>query len=153
VHALEHACLLWFGTLLWLALIGPLPKPRWFSGWGQLGYVALVRIVGSLLGNAMIWAQDLFYPIYRSTDAARHLSAVADQNIAGGLMMVEQMLLTLALAGLMFYRLAMRDEQRQELVELAGDRGVRLSDERARRAAAAGAAERLRARLEDSRSA
>jgi cytochrome c oxidase assembly factor CtaG len=25
VHALEHACLLWFGTLLWLALLGPLP--------------------------------------------------------------------------------------------------------------------------------
>jgi cytochrome c oxidase assembly factor CtaG len=150
VHALEHACLLWFGTLLWLALIGPLPKPRWFAGWGQVGYVALVRIVGSLLGNAMIWAQDLFYPIYRSTDGARGLNPVADQNIAGGLMMVEQMLLTLALAGLMFYRLAMRDEQRQELVELARDRGVRLSDERAGRAAAAGAADRLRARLEDS---
>src|SRR5579863_497812 len=73
VHALEHACLLWFGTLLWLALIGPLPKPRWFAGWGQVGYVALVRIAGSLLGNAMIWAQTVFYPVYRSTDAARGL--------------------------------------------------------------------------------
>ena len=34
VHALEHACLLWFGALLWLALIGPLPKPRWFRRGG-----------------------------------------------------------------------------------------------------------------------
>ncbi|MGH2835514.1 MAG: cytochrome c oxidase assembly protein [Solirubrobacteraceae bacterium] len=149
VHALEHACLLWFGALLWLALVGPLPKPRWFSGWGQVGYIALVRIVGSLLGNAMIWAQTVFYPIYRSTDSARGLNPVSDQNIAGGLMMVEQMLLTLLLLGLLFYRLAMRDEQRQELVDLAVSRGVELSDERARRAAAAGAADRLRARIED----
>lgn len=152
VHALEHACLLWFGTLLWLALIGPLPKPGWFAGWGQVGYVALVRIVGSLLGNAMIWAQTVFYPVYRSTDAARGLNPVSDQNIAGGLMMVEQMLLTLLLLGLLFYRLAMRDEQRQDLVDAARARGVALSDERARRAAGAGvgAAERLRARIEDS---
>ncbi len=39
VHALEHACLLWFGTLLWLAVLGPLPKPAWFEGWGSVGYV------------------------------------------------------------------------------------------------------------------
>ena len=151
VHALEHACLLWFGGLLWLALIGPLPKPRWFAGWGRFGYVALVRIVGSLLGNAMIWAQDLFYPIYRSTDGARGLNPVSDQNIAGGLMMVEQMVLTLVLLGLMFYRLAMRDEERQDLVDFALGRGVSLSDERARRAASAGTGDRLRARIEDSR--
>jgi cytochrome c oxidase assembly factor CtaG len=152
VHALEHACLLWFGTLLWLALIGPLPKPRWFSGWGQVGYIVLVRIAGSVLGNAMIWAQDLFYPVYRSSDAARGLNPLSDQNIAGGLMMVEQMLLTLVLLGLLFYRLAMRDERRQDLVDVARARGVALSDERARRAAGAGAgaAERLRTRIEDS---
>lgn len=149
VHALEHACLLWFGTLLWLALIGPLPKPRWFAGWGQLGYVALVRIVGSLLGNAMIWAQTVFYPVYRATDGARGLSPLSDQNIAGGLMMVEQMVLTLVLLGWMFYRLATRDGERQDLLDLALRRGVELSDDRARRAASAGAGERLRARIED----
>ena len=150
VHALEHACLLWFGTLLWLALIGPLPKPRWFAGWGQVGYVALVRIVGSLLGNAMIWAQTVFYPIYRSTDGARGLDPVSDQNIAGGLMMLDQMILTLVVLGLIFYRLVVRDEERQDLVDYARDRGVKLSDERARRAVAAGKGDRLRARVEDS---
>jgi putative membrane protein len=148
VHALEHACLLWFGTLLWLALIGPLPKPSWFAGWGQVGYIVAVRFIGSLLGNAMIWAQTVFYPIYRGTDAARGLSPVSDQNLAGGLMMVEQMLLTLLLLGLMFYRLALRDEARQSLVEFARGHGVEISDARARRAVAAGADGRLRARIE-----
>lgn len=148
VHALEHACLLWFGTLSWLALIGPLPKPRWFAGWGQVGYIVLVRFVGSLLGNAMIWAQDVFYPIYTTTDAARGLSPLSDQNLAGGLMMVEQMLLTLILLGSIFYRLAMRDEERQDLVDFGRRHGVEIGDDRARRAASAGTGARLRQRIE-----
>ena len=57
VHALEHACMLWFGVLLWLGLIGPLPKPRWFSGWGALGYIIAVRLTGAVLGNILIWSQ------------------------------------------------------------------------------------------------
>lgn len=150
VHALEHACLLWFGTLLWLALIGPLPKPAWFAGWGQIGYVVLVRVTGAVLANVLLWAQTTFYPIYHATDAARGLNPVSDQNIAGGLMMVEQTVLTLLLLGLLFYRLTMRDERRQELVDLARQRGVRLSNERAWRAASAGTTERLRERIEES---
>jgi len=147
VHALEHACLLWFGTLLWLALIGPLPKPAWFTGWGELGYVVGVRFVGAVLANVLIWAQTVFYPVYRSTDAARGLNPLSDQNIAGGVMMVEQIVLTTILLGWLFYRFAIRDEERQSVLDLATREGVDLSNERAARAAAAGATARLRERL------
>jgi cytochrome c oxidase assembly factor CtaG len=149
VHALEHACLLWFGSLLWLSLLGPLPKPRWFEGWGSLGYVVSVRFIGAALANALIWAQTVFYPVYRSTDAARRLSATADQNLAGGVMMIEQIFLTTALLAWLFMRFASRDEQRQALLDLAEERGAPISDERAARAATAGsaAAARLQARV------
>lgn len=147
LHALEHACLLWFGTLLWLALIGPLPKPRWFSAWWGVGYVIVVRFAGALLANVLIWAQTVFYPVYRTTDAARGLNPLSDQNVAGGIMMVEQVLLTTALLGWLFYRLARQDDERQELLDLARERGITLTEDRATRAAAAGAAQRLRDRL------
>jgi cytochrome c oxidase assembly factor CtaG len=147
VHAAEHACLLWFGMMLWLGLIGPLPKPRWFEGWGRLGYVVSVRLIGAVLANALIWAQTVFYPVYNSSDAARGLSALSDQNVAGAVMMVEQIILTTVLFGWLFLRFATRDEQRQSLLDLAADRGISLSDERAARAVAAGAGERLRGRL------
>jgi putative membrane protein len=94
IHALEHACLLWFGTLLWLRLIGPLPKPKWFAGWGALGYIVAVRCVGAILANVLIWAQTILYPVYKSSDAARGLNALSDQNLAGGVMMVEQIIIT-----------------------------------------------------------
>ncbi len=147
VHALEHACLLWFGTLLWLALIGPLPKPRWFTGWWSLVYVVLVRFTGAVLANVLIWAQSVFYPVYRASDAARGLNPLSDQNIAGGIMMVEQVLLTTLLLGWLFYRFARQDEERQQLLDLASLHRVPLSEDRAARAAAAGAGTRLRERL------
>jgi putative membrane protein len=147
VHALEHACMLWFGTLLWLALIGPLPKPRWFTGWGALGYVILVRFVGAVLANVLIWSQTVLYPVYRSTDAARGLSPLSDQNLAGGVMMVEESILTVLLLGWLFFRFARQDEERQALLDLAAQRGIELSDDRAARAARAGRADGLRERL------
>ena len=147
VHALEHACMLWFGTLLWFALIGPLPKPRWFAGWGALGYVIGVRFIGAVLANVLIWAQTIFYPVYKPTDAARGLSALSDQNVAGGVMMIEQIILTTVLLGWIFYRFARQDEERQSLLDLAAEHGVELSDERAKRAALAGTTDRLRDRI------
>lgn len=149
VHALEHACLLWFGVLLWLALIGPLPKPRWFSGWARLGYVVGVRFMGAVLANVLIWAQTVFYPVYRSGDARHGLSPLSDQNLAGGIMMIEQIILTTLLLGWLFFRFARQDEERQQLLDFASDRGLELSDERAARAAAAGTGARLRERLLD----
>ena len=147
VHALEHACMMWFGVLLWLALIGPLPKPAWFRGWGTLGYVIVVRLTGAVLANVLLWSQSVFYPVYRATDAARGLNPLSDQNLAGGVMMVEQSILTIVLLGWLFFRFAAQDEQRQALMDLAAARGIELSDERAARAAQSGRAEGLRERL------
>jgi putative membrane protein len=147
IHALEHASLLWFGTLLWLAVLGPLPKPAWFEGWGSVGYVTLVRLIGAVLGNIFIWAQTVFYPIYDASDAHRGLNPISDQNLAGAAMMIIQVFLTTILLGWLFLRFAKRDEERQALMDLAAARGVELSNERASRAAIAGTTERMRERL------
>jgi cytochrome c oxidase assembly factor CtaG len=133
--------------LLWLALIGPLPKPAWFAGWGALAYVVGVRFIGAILGNVLIWAQTVFYPVYEPTDAARGVNPLSDQNVAGGVMMVEEMILTTLLLGWLFYRFARQDEERQALIDFAAEHGVELSNERAARAARAGRGALLRERL------
>jgi cytochrome c oxidase assembly factor CtaG len=147
VHALEHACLLWFGTLLWISLLGPLPKPRWFGGWARLSHVIAVRTLGAILGNVFIWVQTVLYPIYTTSDAQRGLNPLSDQNVAGGIMMVEQMVVTTVLIGWLFVRWVRQDGERQQLLDLAAVREVDLSEERAARAAAAGSTAHLRDRL------
>ena len=121
--------------MLWLALIGPLPKPKWFKGWGALGYMIACVSSGALLGNVLIWAATVFYGTYKLTDPGHSISALSDQNLAGGLMMVEQMILTTVLLGWLFYRFAIQDEERQQLLDLAAERGIELSEDRAARAA------------------
>jgi cytochrome c oxidase assembly factor CtaG len=144
LHALEHASYLWAGMLLWVALLGPLPKPAWFNDWARLGYVVLVRVTGTVLANVLIFSQTLLYPIYRGRGGSDPLG---DQNVAGALMMIEQMLLTIGLLIWLFLRFTSRDERRQQLLDLADAQGVPLSGERAARAAAAGTTERLRERI------
>ena len=93
IHALEHACLLWFGPLLWLTVIGGLASGNDSRG-VRIGYVVGVRAAGAVLAGGLTWAQAVFSPLYRAVDALRGLNPLADGNVAGGVMMVEQVILT-----------------------------------------------------------
>ena len=147
VHALQHAMFLAFGVNMWMCLFGPLPTPSWFGNLGKLIYIAAVRLTGAVLGNLLLWSGTVFYPFYLRGDAAHHLSPLADQNLAGAVMMVEGSILTLGLFCWLFLRAARESEERQELLDYASAHGLELSDARAARAVAAGRGDELRRRL------
>jgi putative membrane protein len=148
VHALQHAMFLGFGINMWMCLFGPLPMPAWFGNLGKLGYIIAVRLAGTVLGNIFLWSGTAFYPFYTHGDALWHISPVADQNIAGAIMMVEESFLTLGLFCWLFLRTAREGEERQELLDFASSNGLELTDARATRAVAAGRGHELRQRLE-----
>jgi putative membrane protein len=148
VHALEHAMFLGLGINMWMCLFGPLPTPAWFGNLGRLGYIVAVRLTGSVLGNVFLWSGTVFYPFYLHGDARFHISPIADQSIAGAIMMVEESFLTLGLFCWLFLRAAREGEERQDLLDFAHSRGLELTDARAARAVAAGRGEDLRRRLE-----
>jgi cytochrome c oxidase assembly factor CtaG len=147
LHALQHACFVGLGMAMWMPLFGPLPKPAWFGNAARLAYIVLVRLVGAVLANVLVWSQTVLYPGYAG-DADWGVTPLQDQNVAGAIMMVEGSLLTLGLFCWLFLRAAREGEERQELLDLAQARGVALSDRRAARAVAAGRGEELRTRLE-----
>ncbi|HEY2766835.1 MAG TPA: cytochrome c oxidase assembly protein [Solirubrobacteraceae bacterium] len=149
VHALEHAMFLGFGINMWMCLFGPLPMPAWFGNLGKLSYIVAVRLTGAVLGNIMLWSGTVFYPFYLQSDSLNHISPLADQNIAGAVMMVEESLLTLGLFCWLFLRTARESEEREKLLEFARRQGVSLSETRAARAIAAGRGAELRKRLEE----
>ncbi len=147
VHALEHATFLGFGIAMWMGLLGPLPKPRWFGNGARLVYIVGVRLLGTVLANAMIFSGTVFYPYYRPGDAHWHISATADQISAAGVMMVEESLLTIGLFCWLFLKVAAEGEERQRLLDYAAAQGVDLDERRAARAVAAGRGDELRERL------
>ena len=150
VHAVEHATFFIFGSCVWMALLGPLPKPAWFTNSARLVYIIAVRLVGTVLANILIFGGTVFYPYYRPGDAYWHVSPLADQVYAGAVMMVEESILTILLFAWLFMKVAGETEQRQELLDYAGTHGIALSEQRASRAVAAGRSEELWERLRGS---
>jgi len=148
LHALEHALFLAFGVNMWMALFGPLPMPVWFGNLARLIYIVSVRLVGAVLGNVFVWSHTVFYGAYAHGEAYWGVSPGADQSTAGAIMMVEGSILTLCLFAWLFLRSARDVTERQDLLELAGARGLELTDRRAARAVAAGRGAELRRRLE-----
>jgi cytochrome c oxidase assembly factor CtaG len=106
LHALEHAAFLFFGVNMWMALFGPLPTPSWFGNFARLAYVVAVRLVGAVLGNVFAWSGTVFYDFYAPGEAHWGISALADQNVAGAIMMVEGSIVTICLFGWLFLRSA-----------------------------------------------
>jgi putative membrane protein len=147
VHALQHACFIGFGVLMWMPLVGPLPQPRWFGLPAKFGYLIGVRFVGTVLGNVFMWSNTVFYPDYAPGEAHWNLSPLTDQSIAGVIMTVEGGFVTLGVLAWLFLVWARQDTERQRLLDLADERGVPLSEARAARAAAAGQGARLEERL------
>jgi cytochrome c oxidase assembly factor CtaG len=151
VHVLQHICFAFGGFLMWMALLGPLPKPEWFGNGARAIYVIGVRLAGAVLGNWLMWSGTVLYPDYASGEAQHGISPLADQGTAGTIMMIESTIVVLASFAWLLFRWAREDTERQSLLDLAAERGVELDPARAARAAAAGEGARLRERIEAGR--
>jgi cytochrome c oxidase assembly factor CtaG len=147
LHALEHATFLGFGIAMWMALLGPLPRPAWFTNSWRLVYIVAVRLIGTVLANVMIFGGTVFYPYYRAGDAHWHIGALADQITAGAVMMVEESFLTIGLFCWLFLKVARENEERQELLDFAAAHELELDEQRAARAVASGRSRELWDRL------
>jgi putative membrane protein len=121
IHALEHVCFFTAGGLMWAAVLEPLPGPEWFGTGAKLGYIAAVRILETVLGNVFIWSGTVFYSTYAEAPDRWGIGPLADQGIAGSIMMIEGSLVTVAALAWLFLRLAGEGELRQELLEQGVD--------------------------------
>ena len=126
VHALEHICFFSAGVIAWLPVLETLPAPEWFDTGPELAYIAIVRLVETLLGNVFVWSGAVFYGVYDRGDELWGISPLQDQGLAGAVMMIEGSLVTITALAWLFLRLAQEGELRQELLEQGLDpRAVR----------------------------
>lgn len=147
VHAFQHMGFIATGINVWMCLFGPLPTPEWFGTAAKAGYIIAMRLISSVLANVFLFGGSSFYDVYRPGEQAHGISASADQHIAGGVMMVEQSLLTIGLFCWLFLRAARESDERQQLLDQALAEGVELDPGRARRAVESGHGARLSERI------
>jgi cytochrome c oxidase assembly factor CtaG len=121
LHAIQHTLFFACGCVMWAPVLELLPGPEWFGTGMKLAYIAAVRIVETILGNVFVWSGGVFYHYYEHPVERWGISAHADQGIAGGLMMIEGSLVTLAAIAWLFLKLARESELRQQLLEQGVD--------------------------------
>ena len=121
VHALQHVSFFAAGALMWAPVVEVLPGPMWFGTGAKLGYIVVVRLLETVLGNVFIWSGTVFYDVYADGDVPWDVSALADQGWAGTVMMLEGSLVTIGAIAWLFLRLAAEGELRQDLLERGVD--------------------------------
>jgi putative membrane protein len=116
VHAVEHFLFFTCGCLMWAPVVETLPAPAWFGTGVKLGYIVVVRLIETVLGNIFIWSNTAFYSVYRHAPEWG-ITPVHDLNLGGVVMMAEGSMVTIGALAWLFLRLAAESELRQRLLE------------------------------------
>ncbi len=113
VHALQHGSFVGIGILVWWSALEP--KRRRLRGdlW-KIGHILAARLLGMFLGMAfVIIRQPVYTDVYGAGERAFGLSALDDQRLAGGMMVVLDVLVMLFALTFFFVRAA-RDQDRED---------------------------------------
>jgi putative copper resistance protein D len=86
VHTLQHQSFVLGSVLVWWPALEPHRRRLRGALW-KIGHVLAARIGGMFLGMALILTREPIYDVYVETAPRRGLSPVADQQLAGGLML------------------------------------------------------------------
>lgn len=104
LHTIQYLTSLAAGIVMWIVLLGPVRRPHWFGLGAKVLYVVGLRAAGAVLGDLLLWSGTVQYPFYLEQDAVRQISPVADQNLGGAIIALEQSIVLLALFAWLYTR-------------------------------------------------
>jgi len=117
VHALQHSSFIAAGVLVWWPALEP--KRRRLRGelW-KIGHILAARFLGMFLGMSFVLIrQPVYTGVYGTGERARGLSSIHDQQLAGGMMVVLDILLMVFALAFFFLRAGQQydaDERRAD---------------------------------------
>jgi cytochrome c oxidase assembly factor CtaG len=117
VHVLQHASFIFAGVLVWWSALEP--KRRQLHGdlW-KIGHILAARMIGMFLGMAFVLIREPVYTGVYGAGERRGMSALADQQTAGAIMVaVDIAIMVFALS--FFFWQAARQHDRDEAAERA----------------------------------
>lgn len=118
LHVLEHASFVATSLLVWWPAVEP-KKGRMPGELWKAGYLIGTRVAGMFLGVAFVALREPAYSGFYGDAARGHgLSPLADQQIAGGIMMVTDAAIAMFALAFFFWRAA-EDNDRAERAALS----------------------------------
>jgi putative membrane protein len=121
IHALEHLCFFIAGCALWWPLIQPVPMRYKLTGIATMGYVLAAKLGLGALGLYLTWSKTVAYDYYAHVPRIWGLSPIADQNVGGAIMMLEQSLVLVTVFCILFVRMLLQSEEEERRRERLED--------------------------------
>jgi cytochrome c oxidase assembly factor CtaG len=89
VHDLEHMTFLLFGVLLWAQVLPSAPLRVRLSRFARVAYIVAASVVSWVIALVLTFATSPLYPLYAHlAHRPGGISALTDQQLAGGVMLV-----------------------------------------------------------------
>ena len=117
VHALQHQSFFIIAILVWIPALEPTRRRLRGELW-KAGHIVGARLVGMFLGMAFIAMRSPAYDWYVGRTSEHGLTPLADQQIAGGMMLSLDVAIVLFAVAFFFYRSG-QDHDRAEAEEKA----------------------------------
>jgi putative membrane protein len=124
-HALEHATFFTAGVAFWWFVIEPVPPRHRLRGPAEIAYISTAKLLMGALGVVLAFSPNAIYDTYQDAPRTWGLSPVADLNLGGVEMMLEQSLVLVIVFAIAFNRMlerSEREQQRRERLEAAEQR-------------------------------
>jgi cytochrome c oxidase assembly factor CtaG len=114
VHVAQHASFIFAGVIVWWSALEPKRRQMHGDLW-KIGLILGARMVGMMLGMAFVLIRVPVYTgVYSAGERELGLSALHDQQLAGGLMVSLDMLIMVFALSFFFLRAAQDAEHEDE---------------------------------------
>jgi cytochrome c oxidase assembly factor CtaG len=112
VHVAQHASFVFAGVLVWWSVLEP--KRRQLHGdlW-KIGHILGARMIGMFLGMAFVLIREPVYAGVYGSGERRGMSALADQQTAGAMMVAVDILIMLFALAFFFWQAARQYDRDQ----------------------------------------
>ena len=112
-HAVAHVALVAAGCVYWWHLLSPVRQRLRLGGLGPVVYMVSTKLLVGFLGVALAFAPTVLYDAYEGQPDYWGLDRLADQNVAGLLMGLEQSIVMGIALAVLFAR-ALTDSDRAD---------------------------------------
>ena len=112
VHGLQHQSFVLGALLVWWPAIEPNRRPMPGELW-KAGYILGVRVLAMFVGMGLLISRHPAYDHYADGGGSHGLTALTDQQLAGGLMLMVDIVVMLAALAFFFFRAGEAEDRRQ----------------------------------------
>jgi cytochrome c oxidase assembly factor CtaG len=109
-HFVVHAGLVGSAMMMWWPVVGGIPELPRLTYPYQMAYLFVQSILPAVIASFITFSETAVYDFYEQAPRIWHISAVEDQQLAGGIMKMSGTLILWSFIGVAFFRWYAKEE-------------------------------------------